>query len=255
MNPKWKYTSIIAICLLLAICGCGGGKKMLAITQVSEGTVGYNGALCLRTPHGLIIAHPSQDGAIIPKDTIHVPISASAALLDYNDAAKEIFFIKEDTIFRYDITTGLMRTMTTGEICRDTRCGRSSRDGKFFAFTSCSWFVGNIEFWRLVLVDAIEGGIVYYCDSLPAPDMFQWLKPMRLGFLEYQYVRGEFDTIGRMFDTERNAVLPARDGSIELMSNPCNPRISPDGIWSLDIIEGKPVIKKMKGTNETIGNP
>ncbi len=225
------------------IVGCASEKALKIAQNVSEGIISFDGKMCLRSNDFFVIAKTNAKNEIVPIDTLKIDIPPSAKILDYNPNGRRIFFTDGDSIFAYDIKSGLLTTLTSGKFSEDVECGRSSYDGQYFAFAASPWNVGNIEFWRLVLVDAVEGGIVFYCDSLPSHDSFQWVKPKRLGYAEYRYVRGEIDTIGMFFDIIRNVKLPARDDGTEFLKVLCNPHISQDGKWALDIVEGKAVVR------------
>ncbi len=240
MKKSIAFLSFLIFVIL--IVGCAGVKSP-NIPQITEGIISYDGKMCLRSADFFILAKSDEKNDIIPIDTLKIDIPPSSKLIDYNPNGRRIFFCDGDSVFDYDIKNGLFTTLTNGKFSEDVECGRSSYDGQYFVFTASPWNVGNIEFWRLVLVDAVEGGIVFYCDSLPSQNTFQWVKPRRIGYAEYRYVRGEIDTIGMFFDITRNVKLPGRDGGTEFLKVLCNPHISQDGKWALDIVDGKPAVR------------
>ena len=257
MNTFNKAIPFIYIILALLIMsnGCGGGRAMRVVSQASDGVVSYDGELCVRTPAGLIIAKSSGDDEIIPIDTIRISGIGKAKLLDYNSRARRIFFTAGDSLFAYDLTSGLMYNLTKGKFSENIECGRSSSEGQFFAFSAAKWNVGKITFHRLIIVDAVEGGIVHYCDSLISSDVFQWIKPHRLGYVKFIYHRGELDTAGMFFDTERNIAISSRDQTTDFLKIPCNTHISPNGEWALEIIAGEPKLKYLLPEKPQMGNP
>ncbi|MCD6419073.1 hypothetical protein J7M00_09885 [bacterium] len=254
MKKFFKFTIFITTALPL-IGGCAGGNSHKFKPAVSDGTISYGGAMCLRSEKFFFIVRAEDESRIAITDTLELAVPASSELLDYNPAGRRIFFTAGDSVFAYDIESGLFTTLTAGKFSEDVRCGHSCYDGQYFAFASSPWNVGSIKFWRLVVVDAVEGGIIFYCDSLPSENAFQWIKPRRIGYAEYRYVRGELDTTGMFFDIDRNVKLPARDGTIEFLKIPCDKHISPDGNWMLEIIDGKPAIKFLGGNGQRYGAP
>lgn len=247
--------AVSALIVLLLMAGCGAKKAMVSISRISEGIVSYGGAMCLRTSQYFILAVPDSVGRIVPRDTLKVPIPIKARLLEYSPTGNRIFFTSGDSVFAYDITSGLFYTLTRGKFSEYVQCGRASQDGQFLAFTASSWSIGNINFWRLVIVDAVEGGIVHYCDSMPSPYMFQWVKPARLGYAEYRYARGELDTVGMFYDVNRQIVLPARDSGIEFLKIECNPNLSPDGKWTLEVMENSVRLRNLSRERGGLQNP
>ena len=254
-----KYMFSVFLTLMLSalhITGCGGARETSKIIlKFDDAVVSYDGNMCFRIGDKFFFVIASGDmKRITATDSLKLSIPANAKLLDYSAQGKRIFFASADSVFCYDMTTGLFVTMTKGAFAENVQCARSSPDGKSLAFTASAWSYGDLKFWRLVVTDAIEGGILHYSDSLPSPDAFQWVKPQRVGYIDYRYHYGKLDTIGSFYDIERHAILPTRDRGYDFLKNLCNPHISPDGKWALEMQEGVPVIRRISGAEQN-GEP
>ncbi len=244
----------ILVLIIASSVGCTGNRsaKSLLRNNFDEVAVSYDGLVCLRHGNMFTIVKPDREGGITLVDTFSVPIPADARLLDFNGVGKRLFIASGDSVVAYDLNTGLFTTLTRGKFSEDVECARSSSDGQFLGFAASRWSIGKIVFWRLVVVDAVQGGIVHYCDSLPTPYSFQWVKPRRIGYAEVKYVRGVFDTVGVFYDTERNVKFSSRDATLDFLKNPCNPLTSPDGNWAAEYINGRLKIRWTgKGTPPT----
>ncbi len=241
-----KIYTVISFCFLIAIFFSCYGAKAHRLPPIKNAIISYGGATCLQTENYILLAHPHIDtGKLLITDTLYLGLSGSVRLLEYSPAARKVFFADDDTVWAYDILRGVRYILTSGAFSKNVQCARLSQDGKYLAFTASPWNIGKMVFWRLVVVNAFEGGILHYCDSLPSPDAFQWVRPARVGYAVYAYSQGEFDTIGTFYDVERNVTLPSRDRGIDFLKIPCDPKISPDGQWRLEIIDSIPQITEV----------
>ncbi len=225
--------------------GCAGKGK------IYEGVSGVwfspDGRVLVERGEEFFICQVDTAGNLYNCNPIQLPRYSGARILTADCTHNRFYYAAEDSVFAYDRTSGLTRTLTRGAFARRARCGRVSPDGKYLAFSASLWKMGNINFWRLVLVDAIEVGIVHYCDSLATPGAFQWVKGgRRLGYAELRVGGPKIDTVGVFFDIKRNVVIPARDGSADFLVAPCDSCLSYDGTWRAVMDGGKLRFERVK---------
>ncbi len=230
---KARGASIIIIAFL---CGCSARVAVKGF-EVDEAVFAPGNYICLRAGGDFIICSISSGGDVVPMDTITLRPPSGAVLIAADCVNRRLFFFGGDSVFAYDDVTGLFRTLTSGAFARDVACARLSSDGRFLAFTASPWSLGRLSFWRLVVVDAFEGGIVHFCDSLPSPGAFRWLRPRRIGYAVCRVLPSGVDTVGAFFELDRRVVIPSRNGELEFLSVPCDPHVSPDGAWAA-VVEG-----------------
>lgn len=217
----------------LALSGCAGRKKLSE--GIEDVVFSPDGRVLLEKEGGeFYICQLDTAGNLINCNRVELPLFGGTKIFALDGEHNRFFYAAAESVFVYDRTTELTRTLTRGAFARNARCGRVSPDGRFFAFSASLWKLGKATFWRLVVVDAVEGGIVHYCDSLATPYSFQWVRPNRLGYAELKINGPQIDTVGVFFDTKRNVVIPSRDGATDFITAPCG-KISYDGRWEAKI--------------------
>ncbi|RKZ35145.1 hypothetical protein DRQ33_00370, partial [bacterium] len=236
------FISILSICLIV---GCAA-KKATAPQDVLSAVFSPQGYLYIEQDDGYSVCGIDTLGNIINCQPLEIPHSDDFRLIAIDTPNNRYFYAGDDSVFMFDRTTGLTRPMTRGAFAENVECARVSPTGEFLAFSSALWKLGDVSYWRLVIVDAIEGGIVHYCDSLLAPDAFQWINQNRLGYIILWNAQGKFDTLGAMFDTHRRVVLSTRDRTTDFLQVPCNPVLSYDGVWKVNIIDSVATIEQLK---------
>ena len=225
------------------LIGCVGEKRINR--KIISAVFSPDNRICLQDSDGFEICRIDTAGQLVNCQQIAIPNPADAFLIAVDAAHNKFFYAAQDSVYMFDRTTGLTRTLTKGAFAEDARCARVSPDGKFLAFSASKWNFGDISYWRLVVVDAVEGGIVHYCDSLASADAFQWVNSERVGYAELWNARGKFDTLGVFFDTRRKVVIPTRDRAIDFLKIPCNSGLSYDGVWHIDIVDSAANIKQL----------
>ncbi|MCD6595291.1 hypothetical protein J7L68_06425 [bacterium] len=254
MLIKSTIVFIVSIFILqFSVIGCAGDKKLAH--NIISATFSPDNTLCLQDTSGFELCKIDTSGKIVNCQRIEIPEVDDAFLIAADAAHNKYFYAAADSVFMFDRTTGLTRTMTRGAFAENARCARVSPDGKFLAFSASKWELGNISYWRLVVVDAVEGGIIHYCDSLVSLDAFQWVGSEKLGYAELWNANGKFDTLGMFFNTKRRVVIPTRDRAIDFLKIPCNPNLSYDGVWFIDIVDSVANVEKLHFIDQNIQNP
>jgi len=249
---SWEYIKkslmllFFVTVIIVVISGCGGSKK--AALKITSVLFSPDGSVCAKTTVGYSLCKIDTTGKLCACQPVELPEYSFAKFLAADIAHNRYYYAADDSIFMFDRTTGLNRTMTIGAFAQDAQCGRMSPNGKYLAFSASQWHVGDRTYWRLVVVDAVEGGIIHYCDSLLDDDSFEWISPERIGYAELWTTGMEvkLDTVGRFYDVGRRTVMPTRDGLREFLTIPCDPSISYDGVWTIEIIDSVAVPKKLK---------
>ena len=235
------------------LIGCAGRNKISH--NIISATFSPDNRICIQTTEGFQMCKIDTAGSLSVCQKIVIPKPDDAFLIAVDAAHNRFFYAAQDSVYMFSRATGLTRTLTRGSFARSARCARVSPDGKFLAFSASEWDFGDVSYWRLVVVDAIEGGIIHYCDSLASSDAFQWISPQKLGYAELWNSNGKFDTLGVFFDIERRVVIPTRDRAIDFLKIPCGSGISYDGIWRVNVVDSSVDIEKLNPTIKNIKSP
>lgn len=246
MRMKARVKQIVTIVILMTLSqGCSGNRAISKI-RYEEGIFSDDEYVCMRAGKNFRIFRVNSDAKLMAVDSVYwSEYSPNTKFIAFDPQRKRLYFSAQDSVFSFDKRTGLLTTLSKGRQLENITCSRISPDGKYIALSSSPWNWGKIQFWHLVIINALEGGIEFYCDSLPNPSAFRWMRPGQISFLAHSVETERWDTTVSIYNFERRSVGAGRGDAREFEEFGCEPSISPGAKW--EIVNENGMLKVVPG--------
>lgn len=224
---------ITAVVLIFLVQNCSGNKALMKV-RYDEGVWGNDEYVCMRQNKKFHIFRVNSDATFMAMDSIffdgYLP---QIKFLTFDPIRKRLYFFAGDSVFAFDKRTGLLTTLTKGGYSNNVNCSRLSPGGKYIAFSASPWNYGLVQFWRLVIVNVLEGGIEFFCDSLLNPYCFRWMRPEQISYLVHRIDPERWDTTVSIYDIGRRSVGAGRGDVYQFDELGCHSSISPGSKWKI----------------------
>ncbi len=239
-----KLLFVLQIAMFLLCSGCAGNRKAMYADEIITGAVFCpNGELCVVRKNTISFCAIDEHNKTDKCQTVVFRGNETYYLLAADSDNNRVFFCAADSVFAYSTITQKVTKLTKGGYAKSANCARLSADGKFLAFSSSPWNNGTLDFYRLTIVDAENGGIIYFCDSLANSECFRWIDKDKLGYLLLWNENSKPEVIGKVYNIKRQAVMPTRDGDTTHVLPVCTRTTSYNNTKTLEIINTKVVVK------------